>query len=946
MFKKSFFYLVFICVAGTVSSQSICDSLFSKYSLPAKPNDTTSDFYFLQLTEAAPLEVKNKLILSATRKLSENCFIINNEILLRLFMPAKFQKKLYPANNYWKFSALTGQLSVSKKRDVLYRFTIQFENKDLFEKSLDVIPYLKQKKITISDHHFISFITTYENIEKYFLNDKNVTGIDVMLDQPREELATFGFDLSANGLNLVHSRYPFVNGSGEHVSIKEQYYDTTDIDIKGRYEYSPLASTVITNHANFMATIIAGAGNSVYYAKGAAWAARISSSSFEGVLPDPDIYYLQNNISVQNHSYGTSIDNNYGLNAVAFDKSANDNPGLLHVFSSGNSGTDTSKTGNYASIHGYANITGNFKMAKNVLVIGGVDSFGNVANLSSRGPAYDGRIIPELVAFQKNGTSEAAALVSGTLILLQQYYKIKNNNSVLPSALAKAILINTADDVNNPGPDYATGFGNMNAIKAITCINDNKIFNGKVSQGIARSFQFQVPENISLLKITLAWNDTAASAFASKALVNDLDLELTLPSTNELWKPWVLNPYPNADSLNTFATRKRDSLNNEEQITLQNPKPGKYQINVRGFNVVTANQNFYIAYGWDSLNYFNWQRLSGSDFAEGGKSTILRWQTSFNGLGTVEYRYTKNNNWNLISNADLSKQYFKWNPPDTIAQALLRMKIGNTYYYSDTFLIITLLNPKTGFICGDSILIYWDKIKGINKYKLFGLGENYMEPFSNVSDTFSIISQNNLANHFLAVSPVLPDMVIGPKSYAFDYTLQGAGCFISSFFVNVNGNVARLVLDIGTLYHVANISFEKLSPSGYITIFSPAVNNGLEYKFNYLPLTNGITYFRAKITLTNGQIIYSISEAVFYVEPGKYLLLPVPVNRNTDITIYTTTPDGEIISLIDVMGRIVLKKEIQFTHELIKTSILQAGQYFYKITKNGLKVASGKLIVL
>ncbi len=152
-------------------------------------------------------------------------------------------------------------------------------------------------------------------------------------------------------------------------------------------------------------------------------------------------------------------------------------------------------------------------------------------------------------------------------------------------------------------------------------------------------------------------------------------------------------------------------------------------------------------------------------------------------------------------------------------------------------------------------------------------------------------------------------------------------------------------MDVGTVNNIAGISFEKLIASRYVTISSPSIN-GLEYLFSYSPLPTGITYFRAKITLTNGQIIYSSPEAVFYVEPGKYLLLPVPVKRNTDINVYTPMPDGEIISLIDVMGRIVLKKEIQFTHEHISTSALQAGQYFYMITKKGQKISSGKLIVL
>ena len=60
-------------------------------------------------------------------------------------------------------------------------------------------------------------------------------------------------------------------------------------------------------------------------------------------------------------------------------------------------------------------------MAKNILTVGATDSFSIVAALSSKGPAHDGRVKPELVAFGEDGSSGAAALVSGTSLLLQQF---------------------------------------------------------------------------------------------------------------------------------------------------------------------------------------------------------------------------------------------------------------------------------------------------------------------------------------------------------------------------------------------------------------------------------------------------------------------------------------------------------------------------------------------
>ncbi len=118
------------------------------------------------------------------------------------------------------------------------------------------------------------------------------------------------------------------------------------------------------------------------------------------------------------------------------------------------------------------------------------------------------------------------------------------------------------------------------------------------------------------------------------------------------------------------------------------------------------------------------------------------------------------------------------------------------------------------------------------------------------------------------------------------------------------------------------------------------------YTFNYTPLTKGINIFRAKIILTNGEIIYSQRQSVFYSQPGEFIVFPVPVNRGEDIMVNTTLPDGEVISMYNAVGALILQKEIQSTSENIKTSSLQKGIYFYRITKGINKIQSGKILLL
>ena len=148
-----------------------------------------------------------------------------------------------------------------------------------------------------------------------------------------------------------------------------------------------------------------------------------------------------------------SVENFYGSDAAAYDQSMIDNPSLLHIFSAGNSGNLADSVGQYKNSTGFANITGSFKQAKNILVVGSVDSFYNVPLLSSKGPAYDGRIKPDLVAYGNEGSSGAAAITSGTALAVQSAYAQLHGDSLPANALVKAVIINSADDVYNPGPD-------------------------------------------------------------------------------------------------------------------------------------------------------------------------------------------------------------------------------------------------------------------------------------------------------------------------------------------------------------------------------------------------------------------------------------------------------------------------------------------------------------
>lgn len=943
---KPFLTLFYLSMYGSLAvAQSPQDRIFFQQNIAAIPVHSHPLYYAAILKNDLSFSEKKLIQQTIKRKYSETAVILSIADTLSMARLLEFAIRIAPSNNDWKLSPSIIKMLIAKTdSEIMKRFYLQADD-DKFGQSFHLKHTRTSFEISpLAVGNIFTVKASWKNIHAFFLNDDRIVAIGLDPGEAKEELGIQGFDFSANNINIARNDFPGVQGAGMHISLKEHSFNFDDIDLKGRQDSSPLVSPFMTDHADFMATLIAGAGNSAYYAKGVAPEAYISSSSFEIILPDNESYYITDSITVQNHSYGTAIDNSYGINAVAYDTHANLDTGFLHVFSSGNSGDSVSPSGNYNGIPGYANLTGNFKMAKNVIVVGAVDSFGNVPPMSSKGPAYDGRIKPDLVAFQKNGSSESAALTSGTCLLLQQYYK-NETNSVLPSALARAVLLNSARDVATPGPDYASGFGNLDALAAMNCLKQNNIFSGNLSPGGKRQFPLTIPVNTSRIKITLSWNDPAAAAFTPVALINDLDLLLKEDNSGFAYQPWVLSSFPDSDSLLALPHRGRDSLNNNEQITLDFPAAGNYTLSVSAHDLQTSLQSFYIAYSIDSTNTFKWEYPIAADLIEGGVANVLRWQTNISNMGNIEYSLGGASNWKSITNTILKPGHDYWVPPDTICVARLRMNVSGKYIYSDSFFITKLLHPATGFICGDSLLLHWENVPPVKAYQLYELGAKYMEVFKTVADTFDILSTHEFDGKYLAVAPILQNNA-ATKSYALNYTLQGTGCYVNSFIANVNGNTANLSLEIGTLYHVDSIVFEIFDDGRYKKIYSliPVVLKQVSY---YYPnLKQGTSSFRVKIILTSGEVVYSDVQSVFYAKAGRFIIFPNPVLRSNDININTTLPNEEVIIIYDLTGRLLHTQSIQSTNERVRTSRLERGIYFYKIVKGESTLQSGKILIL
>ncbi len=77
-------------------------------------------------------------------------------------------------------------------------------------------------------------------------------------------------------------------------------------------------------------------------------------------------------------------------------------------------------------------------------------------------------------------------------------YRSYNSNSNAPSALLKAALLNTTNELGNDGPDFIFGWGKVNAYRAQKVLEETRYISGNISQGGSATHSITIPANDSL----------------------------------------------------------------------------------------------------------------------------------------------------------------------------------------------------------------------------------------------------------------------------------------------------------------------------------------------------------------------------------------------------------------------------------------------------------------
>ncbi len=776
-------------------------------------------------------------------------------------------------------------------------------------------------------------------------------------EKPVTEIGIIGYNRGINVLSALDYNIPGANGRGITVGVKEQTMESADLDLYKRVLASPIAAGTKTNHATVIASIIGGAGNSFYDGRGIANACNFFPSSFDDLFPDDPAILQSKIVNIQNHSYGTVIQPFYGAEALSYDAQTWENKHMLHVFSSGNKGREPAVNGPYANITGFGNLTGNFKMAKNIITVGAIDNMGNIISESSAGPAYDGRLLPQLAALGPNGTSDAAAMVSGAAAVMQQVYADSNDNAVAPAALIKAILYNTATDLHNPGIDFKTGYGSLNAYEAVRSVQQKKYDGGQVSQGQVWTKPIVIPAAAAQVKITLAWTDMATTVNNNgRALVNDLDLELVELGSGTVYKPWVLNVAAHADSLNKPAVRKRDSLNTAEQISIVLPSAGNYLLKVYGTAVTNGTVPFNVAINTDTLNGFVFTSPQHSSEVNRYETPeiFIRWKTfvaNTNEKGSLYISYNNGTDWQLIAeNLLLNINQYPWMIKDTSSRAVLKMETAFGHFLSKEFIITKTVQPFPDFICEDSLRISWNKHIYAEAYKVFALTDGpYLSPILTTNDSFIVINRLQYPFKVFAVEPVLSNGIPASRSIAFDIDFQGVKCFYQNLYHELqDDNVIKLQLNVSMPSYTDSIFFEQVDKQGALVKTLAGQKATAVFKYDQIVEKpgGGETYWRAKLKMKTGGYVYT--EIITISTSGAHTILfyPNPVKRSGTLKylLKQGVPFDSYLHLYDITGRLV--KQYNPIPSSINPAKLGPGLVLYKLfNRSGQLLDSGKLLV-
>ena len=683
----------------------------------------------------------------------------------------------------------------------------------------------------------------------YLVNKPYVYFIEP-IDEPAKPENYSGRTLHrSNSLAGDYSGSRKYDGTGIAVGMHDDGIIGPHIDYEGRIpvQYTNGNSG---DHGDHVAGTIMGAGNLDPQHKGMAFGSDLfvygsSNNNYDSV----PAHYVNHNVIITSKSYSNGCNAGYTSLSRELDRYVRQHPSLMHVFSAGNDGTSDC---GYGAGSNWGNITGGHKAGKNVITVANLNSVDALANSSSRGPAEDGRIKPDISAkgtsvtsttdandyTVKSGTSMSCPGVSGSLAQLYHAYRELNGGSYPPSGLMKGLMLNTADDIGNPGPDFKHGYGRINNLRAVEALENTQYYVDLIDQNDSLTHSVFVPVGVKQLKVMVYWNDFEASSSAAIALVNNLDLTLTDPSMNA-FLPWVLDHTPNPSLLNANAVRGVDDLNNMEQVTIDDPVSGTYTASVKGKLIPQGPQEYFLVYSF-VMDEVRVTYPNGGEPLVPGESEYIRWDAPETPANfTIDYSDDNGATWNMIVTVSNTVRHYLWTVPSTVSgTSRIRVSSGALSDVSDTsFSIIGVPgNLEVLWSCPDSIRFAWTGVLGATTYEASMLGNKYMDSAGTTAITSVVLHGiSPTETKWLSVKALGPNNTTGRRAVAIEKPLGTFNCPIQDDVA-----LGALVTPAGSLPDCKDISSVEVSVVLKNEGTNPVSNIPLNYQLNNSPVVTGV----------------------------------------------------------------------------------------------------------
>lgn len=562
-----------------------------------------------------------------------------------------------------------------------------------------------------------------------------------------------------------------LNGQGVVVGVGDGGELGDHLDFDGRtINYANGTYASYGYHPDLVSGIIAGGGHLDPDMAGYAAQATLLTEKTSRIINSSRIYYETEDMVITNNSYGSSFScessGEYNYTSQTLDWQMREYTDLIHCFAAGNAGS--ANCGDYPI--GYKSILRSYASAKNVLTVGAGDYTKTIWESSSIGPVQDGRIKPEIIGLAQGAfsagrnydyaslgaTSAATAAVSGTLALIYQRYREIHSGANPSGALAKAILCNSADDRGNPGPDYKYGFGTTNVRKAIELIESGNHTANSIRESQSKTQSIALNGDEKELKLMLYWHDKESDPYpVTRALVNDLDLEIRMPN-GTLVKPYILNHAPS--NVADDATRGVDTLNNIEQIVIQNPMAGNYTVIVKGTEVPFGPQDYVLV--WEA----NTPKIvvthpNGAESLEPNKTAIITWDasTSVSSNFKLEYSTDSGATWMLIENNIASSlNQYEWLVPNILTENVL-VRVSDDNLTGESQATFSILSRPENFrvegVCDGSLKLLWEAVTYAEAYEIYQMGADKMELIgTTINNTFSVADLNIGEEYWYAIA--------------------------------------------------------------------------------------------------------------------------------------------------------------------------------------------------